>query len=245
MRSTRDVCEALDRIASGPYSEFSGRLVADDDPRRSVTADGLLDATMRSAIEARFARRFAHFDPRAVHSIWVKWYVYAVVPPFLLADLLLQRTLPAALDQTRFIIGDDDRVAALVIAGPGIDTTATPPFDRLDELVFGHFAPLIDLWITRTDLTRRVLWSNVGNTFEAMVRKLEEVTGPFERLRQLEDLLTKPTWYDGRRNPLHDAVRYRRHADGSNKRLRRVCCLQYMLPDRQHCSACPVVPRTE
>ncbi|MEA2990128.1 MAG: ferric iron reductase protein FhuF [Alphaproteobacteria bacterium] len=171
MRSTRDVCEALDRIASGPYSEFSGRLVADDDPRRSVTADGLLDATTRSAIEARFARRFAHFDPRAVHSIWMKWYVYAVVPPFLLADLLLQRTLPAALDQTRFIIGDDDRVAALVIAGPGIDTTATPPFDRLDELVFGHFAPLIDLWITRTDLTRRVLWSNVGNTFEAMCQR--------------------------------------------------------------------------
>src|SRR5882757_7937226 len=98
--------------------------------------------------------------------------------------------------------------------------------------------PLIECWSQRTSVARRVFWNNVGNTFEATLRKVEEVSGPSERLAQAQGPLAMPDWR-GRPNPLHDAVRYVSEA-GSRHRRRRVCCLQYLLPDRRFCSACPV-----
>jgi ferric iron reductase protein FhuF len=237
--TARDVCRAIDQLAVGEFAPFCGRLVGDEDTRLSVSAEVLLDANMCRAIETRFAKRFASFDPRAVHSIWMKWYLYRFLPPILLADLLMMRTLPIALDQTRFIIGDDERVAAVVIGGVGDITTGVDPFDRFEGVIFDHLAPLIECWSVRTGVTRRVFWSNVGNAFEAMLRKIEQVSGASKRLGQVQGLLTEPTWRGNRPNPLHDAVRYLAEA-GTPRRRRRVCCLQYILPDRQFCSACPV-----
>jgi ferric iron reductase protein FhuF len=234
-----DVCRAIDRLAVGEFSPFCGRLVGDEDVRPSVSAKALLDADMCKAIEARFAKRFASFDPRAAHSIWMKWYLFGFLPPILLADLFLMRTLPVALEHTRFIIGDDDRVDAVVIRGVGDITEGVDPFDRFEGVIFDHFAPLIERWSIRTGVTCRVFWSNIGNTFEAMLRKVEQVSGASERLVQAQGLLASPTWRGGRPNPLHDAVRYVFKA-GIRHRRRRVCCIQYLLPDRRFCSACPV-----
>jgi ferric iron reductase protein FhuF len=86
-----DICRAIDQLAiRQDYACFAGRLVGTDDPRPSVPADALLNLSMRTAIEARFSQRFDNFDPRAVHSIWMKWYLNAFLPPVLLADLLYQ-----------------------------------------------------------------------------------------------------------------------------------------------------------
>jgi ferric iron reductase protein FhuF len=235
-----DICRAIDQLSvSRDYAWFAGRLVAIDDPRPSVPADALLDLGMRAAIEARFAQRFDNFDSRAVHSIWMKWYLNAFLPPVLLADLLLMRTLPVSLARTRFILDDDLRVAAIKIGGAGEDTTGAGPFDRFEGLIFDHFEPLIESWITCTDVTRRVFWSNVGNTFEAMLRRVEVVSGRSERFDQAQSLLSEPYWRGGRENPLFDAVHYVAEA-GMRVRRRRVCCLQYLLPDRRFCKACPI-----
>jgi ferric iron reductase protein FhuF len=234
-----DVFQAIDCLAVGDYASFAGRLVGGDDPRPTVGADALLDGPMRAAIEARFARRFDRFDPRAVHSIWMKWYLNAFLPPVLLADLLLLRRLPVALDDIRFIIGDDMRVAAVRIEGVARETSEADPFGRFASLIFDHFEPLIAMWVSRTDVTRRVFWSNVGNTFEAMLRRVEAVSGSFARLEQARGLLNAPAWRDGRPNPLFDAV-YDAAENGTLERRRRVCCIQYLLPDRRFCKACPV-----
>jgi ferric iron reductase protein FhuF len=239
-----DILSAIDRLAVGDYASFAGRLVGGGDPRPTVGADALLDSAMRAAIEARFAQRFACFDPRAVHSIWMKWYLNAFLPPVLLADLLLLRRLPVALDNTRFIIGDDTRVAAVRIDGVAQetgehDTGEADPFWRFESLIFDHFAPLIAMWTSRTDVTQRVFWSNVGNTFEAMLRRVEAVSGSFARLEQARGLLNAPAWRDGRPNPLFGAV-YEVAENGTPERRRRVCCIQYLLPDRRFCKACPV-----
>jgi ferric iron reductase protein FhuF len=95
------------------------------------------------------------------------------------------------------------------------------------------------LWSARSDVTRHVLWSNVGNTFEAMLAKVEAVSGRTERLDGARWLMNQRLWKDGRSNPLHDAIHHVRRGD-ANIRLRRVCCLQYLLPDRRFCKACPV-----
>ena len=86
---------------------------------------------------------------------------------------------------------------------------------------------------------RRVLWSNVGNTFEAMLAKVEAVSGRMDRLEDARWLMDQPLWNDGRPNPIYAAVHYVERA-GESIRLRRVCCLQYLLPDRRFCKACPV-----
>jgi ferric iron reductase protein FhuF len=235
----RDVFRDVDRLTVGEYASFAGCLAGPDDARPAVPASALLDASMKAAIGARFARRFQDFEPRAALSIWIKWYINVILPPALLCDLFLRLRLQLALAQTGFIIGDDARVAAVKIGRSPDDVADADPFDRFGHLIFDHFEPLIELWSERSEITRRVLWSNVGNTFEAMLGKVEAVSGRTERLDGARWLMSQRLWKDGRPNPLHDAVHYVRRGDASI-RLRRVCCLQYLLPDRRFCQACPV-----
>jgi ferric iron reductase protein FhuF len=234
-----DLFRAVDRLTVGEYASFAGSLARPDDPRPSVLASALLDASMRAAISARFARRFRDFEPRAALSIWIKWYINVILPPALLCDLFLQLRLQLALAQTEFIIGDDARVAAVKIGRLPHDVADADPFDRFGHLLFDHFEPLIELWSERSDITHRVLWSNVGNTFEAMLVKVEAVSGRTDRLDAARWLMSRELWKDGRPNPLYGAVHYVRRGDTSI-RQRRVCCLQYLLPDRRFCRACPV-----
>jgi ferric iron reductase protein FhuF len=229
---------AIDKVATGEYAGFAGHLVGEDDSRIGVVAEALLDADMRARIEARFAKRFDTFDPRAVHSIWMKWYLNLFLPPVLLADVLLKQSVPVELETTRFIIGEDTRVAAVRLGGDSQNSEGVDPFERFSSLIFRHFAPLIEMWSMRTEVTSRVFWSNVGNTFEAMLRKVETVSGPSERLTQAQRLLDESQW-DGAPNPLFGAVYYVEEA-GEPVRRRRVCCIQYLLPDRRFCKACPI-----
>jgi ferric iron reductase protein FhuF len=235
-RHASNLLQAIDGVTVGDYDCFAGQVIGRGDPRSSVSADRLLDAGMLAVIEQRFKARFGHFEPRAVHSIWMKWYLNIFIPPFLLADVLLARGLSVALDQVRFAMSDDGRIAAVVVDDVGRDTTGVDPFERFSSLIFDHFEPLIEIWSARTDVMRRVYWSNVGNTFEAMLRRIEKVSGTSPRLREAQRLLDEPLWPGGRPNPLAGAVYY----DEANTRMRRVCCLQYMLPDRRFCKACPI-----
>jgi ferric iron reductase protein FhuF len=236
---TNNLIRAIDRLTVGEYASFAGHLVGANDPRPSVGADALLDASMKAVIKARFEKRFQDFDPRAALSIWVKWYVNSVLPPALLCDLFLHLRVPLAWAHTAFIIGDDARVAAVKIYGLPEDVSASDAFSRFGHIVFDHFDALIEVWSARSDVTRRVLWSNVGNTFEAMLAKVESVSGRSDRLDQARWLLDQPFWKNGRPNPLHRPIYYVKQGEEIVRR-RRVCCLQYLLPDRRFCKACPV-----
>lgn len=90
----------------------------------------------------------------------------------------------------------------------------------------------------RAGLSPRVLWANVGNTFEAMLRRIEGVSGPSLRLKEARRLLDERDW-GGVPNPLFGVVRYATEYK-TPIRFRRVCCLQYRLPDRCFCKACRV-----
>jgi ferric iron reductase protein FhuF len=233
-----EVCEAIDRLAVGDYASFGGRLVGPQDPRPGLPADRLLDRSMREAIERRFAQRFDSFDVRAVQSIWMKWYLNAFIPPVLMADVLLGQSVSVDLPGLGFIMADDGRVAAVRIRATR-DSSGEDPFQRLWPLLFDHFAPLIAMWCGRTEVTARVFWSNAGNTFEAMLRRIEAVSGPSARLSEAQRWLSEPLTPTGEPNPLFDAVHYVLEG-GAPERRRRVCCLQYLLPDRRFCKACPI-----
>lgn len=246
--TARDTTTALDAILIGNYASFSGGVTAAGDPRPAVRWNRLLDAEMQAEIDKRFLTRFGCFEPRAVRSIWIKWYLNIFLPPLLVADVFLMQTLAVELDNVRFIMANDMRIAAVRLDQPSRDTRDADPFVRFDTLVFHHLSPLVAMWSERTGLTSRVLWSNVGNTFEAMLRRIERVSGSSQRFDEVQRLLDVPRWPDGRANPLYAAVHYIGAHDTKTRR-RRVCCLQYLLPDRRFCSACPIeeahVERTE
>ena len=239
VRPPCNILHAIGRLTTGEYECFAGRLVGFDDPRPSMAAEFLLNGAMREAIYARFAARFENFDTRAVLSIWTKWYLNAFLPPVLLADVLLMRGLSVPLDRIEFIIGEDSRVAAVKMENADQDTADAGAFDRFGHLIFDHFDRLIEVWSERSDVTRRVLWSNVGNTFEAMLCRIETISGFSPRLKQARHLLNEPLWPGGRPNPLHAAVHYVADGDALVRR-RRICCLQYLLPDCRFCKACPI-----
>lgn len=232
-----ELCAEIDSIAMGDFQPFLGSLVSAHDLWPAVTADALLDKPMREAIRKRFIDRFKHFDDAAAYSSWMKWYLNVFVPPVMLADLLVDRPVDVDLTALRFVLTDEWVVGAVVISRV-CEGYEEDPFRRFKPLMFGHFAPLIDLWTTRTGVSPQVLWSNVGNTFEAMLRRIEGAIGPSRRLMNAQRLLDEPKW-DGQPNPLYGAIQYAA-INGAPVRTRRVCCLQYRLPDRCFCKACPV-----
>jgi ferric iron reductase protein FhuF len=242
IRDSSDIVRRLDALTIDKFARFSGCIAGRDDDRPTVSADALLDSSMRQSITDRFKGRFAFFDERAVHSIWMRWYLHVLIPPFLLADIMLDWTLPIALENVRFIVGTDARIEAVKVLSAGQNTGGVEPFLRFRELIYGHLAPLIELFAERTSVTRRVYWSNVGDEFEAMLRRIEQIVGPLPRLLEAQHILEKRTWLGNRANPLFNAVIY--SSGIPNPRVRRICCLQYLLPDRRFCSACPVTCRS-
>jgi ferric iron reductase protein FhuF len=240
-----DVVLRVNRLSVSAYESFSGLVASPDDARATVGAEELLDEAMKTSIAHHFHKRFARFDERAGHSVWMKWYLNVVMPPVLLADVLLEQSLSLGLDDLRFIVGTDGRIEAVKLLSGSVATESQDPFVRFDQLVFRHFGPLIEMFSQRTDVTPRVYWSNAGNTFEAMLRRIERVSGCSLRLWEAQRLIDEPFWRDGRVNPLFGAVQYRAERDTritikARTRTRRVCCLQYLLPKRRLCAACPM-----
>jgi ferric iron reductase protein FhuF len=238
IRDSFDIVRRLDALTTGKFERYAGFIASGEDERLAVSADALLDSNMRESISERFRGRFASFDERAVHSIWMRWYLSVFVPPFLLADILLDWTLPVALQDVLFIVRADARIEAVKLMSTGKNTGGVAPLIRFREFFFGHLAPLIEILTERTNVTRRVYWSNVGDEFEATLRRIEQISGPLPRLLEAQDILEKQTWSDNQENPVFNAVLYK--PSNPNPRVRRICCLQYLLPDRRFCSACPV-----
>jgi ferric iron reductase protein FhuF len=243
IRDSSDLVRRLDALTVDTFSRFSGCIAGGDDDRPTVSADALLDTSMQQSISDRFRGRFEFFDERAVHSIWMRWYLHMLVPPFLLADILLDWTPRVALEDVRFIVGPDARIEAVKLLSAGQNTGGVEPFVRFRELIFGHLAPLIEIFAERTSVTRRVYWSNVGDEFEAMLRRIEQIAGRLPRLLEAQDILEQQTWPDNQANPIFNAVIYK--SGNPSPRVRRVCCLQYLLPDRRFCPACPITCRSE
>jgi len=239
------VIACLNQLGVGAYECFSSLLAGPTDKRASVGASELLDGAMKKAISRRFNKRFPGFDDRAAHSIWMKGYLNVVIPPVVMADVLLEQSLSLGLNELRFIASADGKIVAIKMLSEAVPTNGQDPFARFEQLVFHHFAPLIEMFSERTDVTPSVYWSNVGVAFEAMLRRIERVSGCGARLWEAQRLIDEPFWRDGRVNPLFGAVQYRCEGDTritikARTRTRRVCCLKYLLPSLRLCPGCPI-----
>ncbi len=235
MTPADQLLENLGARMTGDLARFTPGLVGPADPRAGVPADALLDAAMVAAIIARFEAKFGPTDRRAIFSMWASIYFAAALPPLLAANLLLGQEPDVAFGQVRFIVASNFRIEALQV-GRGIrrlDDAA--PAARFDGIVHAHLSPFIDRVADRTGVARRLLWSNAGNVFDAFTRHLRAVAALPSAPDPAGDLLARRQLPDGAPNPLFEPVRY---PDG--RRVRRVCCLRYLVPAQQLCNVCPL-----
>jgi len=225
----------LRAVLTGELARFNAGLAGPADPRGGIGADALLDAPMLADIIARFEAKFGATDRRAIVSMWASIYFAAALPPLLAANILLGVEPALGLDDVTFIIAPNFRIDALRIGTEVRRLDDAQTGGRFDRLIGDHLVPFIDLVADRGGVTRRLLWSNAGNVFEAFCRRLEGVAASGGTLDHVRDLLARPSLAGGARNPLFEPIRYL-----EDRRVRRVCCLRYLIPNRTVCGVCPL-----
>lgn len=181
-------------------------------------------------------------DPRAIASLWSRWHFWAVLPPSM-AALLLHRCAPAL--QTLQLS------ASLRTTGlqwqACVQSYAPEQAQLACEQLVHQTQPLIEALSAYSGASPKVFWSNFGNLLEHVLVQLREHPGACpDMLQAFAHLLADAHLSDGRHNPLQQPVRYvsgpNSSASTPPQRIRKICCLYYLLPDTALCSNCPRPP---
>lgn len=226
-------------LFTGELAIYGDRLaLSADEPPPSPGSD-LVDAARLAQLLARFAgRRHPVGDRRAVASLWAKHHFATLLPPFLALALIAEREIELAPDAIGCTFSPDGVTTRIHLRDAGRPAASADALARFAPLVDGHLEPLIRALSSASGVSRKVLWSNAGNMFDFIARRIERAIGPSPPVRDALALMAAKRLPDGRPNPLFDPVRYGDH--GSGERLRRVCCIRYLIPDLGYCSACPL-----
>ncbi|TDR85224.1 siderophore-iron reductase FhuF [Enterovirga rhinocerotis] len=216
---------------------FAGGVCDPDDPRADRAESDLLSDAHKKAMTERFDERYGETDPRAVVAIWSAWYFTAVLPGILGLNLFADAEPDLRLDALRFIVADDHRVEAVRVQGGLRDLSVERGPARFEPLIRDHIAPFVELVARRGGVSRRVVWSNAGNTFDAFLRKCAPWAETRLAYHDARLLLASRTIAQDR-NPLFEPIRM---IDG--RRVRRVCCMRFLVPEGRLCAACPLPPR--
>lgn len=233
--------EALRPIFAGPLAPYGEGLLPADDPREALPGPRLLDPAVLQALLDRYGAQYAQPDPRATASVWSKWHFTVLVTPTVVAALLASHRLPIALEEIAVVLAPEGRTAAVKLPHAGGRIEDSDPFEALAALFEHHLEPLVTALSTGSGAAPRVFWSNLGNLFENVVRRMEAALGPTHPgVAAGRRLLESREWPGRAANPLFRPVRYAPQPDGSLRRLRRVCCLRYLTPSLDYCSTCPL-----
>ncbi|WP_168016042.1 siderophore-iron reductase FhuF [Halomonas salinarum] len=240
----------LDTLYTGP---LDGLLPPRVGPVKAP-AVSLCDLLRPARFEAELVRFGAGYgypqgqgDRRALISLWSKWHFGALLAPYLAANLLLERDLPVGCDEVGVHLTPAGHPERLQLAHTGRPLTSLDGLMRFSTLIDDHLTPLISDLATRSGASAKVFWSNVGNTFEHFLGAL--ATHPMAQPSAVEEghrLLAARTLPGGRRNPLYQPVRYFQPepqgetAASPPRRVRRLCCLRYRLPELGYCGNCPL-----
>ena len=224
----------LDAAFGGSMAPFRGRLGIGPPPdgQHTVGVQALMTPAHLAQVRRFFDAAHGATDARVVASIWSKWHFAIVMPAWFIGRVLMGRRLPTALDGVSFDLDAQGRTLCLRLPAPGdLDQAADDPDTSWHEFLHKHLVPFVEQMAARTGVTRRVLWSNAGNLFEAFIRRLDETHPGLRGLAPAREWLEMPT-------PLHRPVIYLPRAEGVH-RMRRICCMRYLVPDRVFCTTCP------
>lgn len=216
---------------------FTGELAPFANALRLGPADGAeagTDLLSPEILDARlhaFARRWPAPDRRAVASVWAKHHFSNVLTPVIAASLLMGRDLPVGLTDIQTLTAGDGTTTALIL--PHLGGRADAGMGRFLPLIDGHLRPLIDALARNVRVAPKVIWSNFGNQFEALIRQGD--TMGVAAAADGDALMAVRRLPDGAPNPLFEPIRY-----GEGRRVRRVCCLRYLIQELDYCGTCPL-----
>ncbi|WP_104205071.1 siderophore-iron reductase FhuF [Billgrantia saliphila] len=234
----------LPQLYVGPLENLAPARLGHDATTAGVAGSDLLDPPYLDELMTRFGRRHGHGDRRAVASLWSKWHFSCLLATGLAANLVLGRDLPLDLDRLRLAQDRDGQTTGLILRHEGqpLDTRESP--QRFATLLDGHLAPLIETLAKLSSASPKVFWSNAGNYFEYFAHALaHHPLAPPDANAPALAFLEAAILPDGQRNPLYRPVRYRT-ADGDEpQRVRRLCCIRYLIDELGYCENCPLTCR--
>ncbi|MDI5920659.1 siderophore-iron reductase FhuF [Halomonas sp. LR5S13] len=234
---------SLARLYVGPLQHLAAPTIA------SAASDGmpvrdLLDPAYLDALLARFGAQYPQGDRRAVASLWSKWHFSSLCGHGLAANLLLERDLPLGLDELHLQQSPEGQTTGLVLHHAGRPLAELDSHSRFATLLDGHLTPLVEALAAASGASPKVFWSNAGNYFEYFASALAD--HPMAAADVAEPalaLLASRNLPDGRRNPLHRPVRYVEGDDDAPRRVRRLCCIRYLIDELGVCGNCPLTCR--
>lgn len=178
-------------------------------------------------------------DITAVASMWSKHYLSLFSGSWLFARILYDRLLPADLTDLQLLLDANDQLTAVIVPDEGISVdpvSSIADFTHFfQQHIDAHFAALCAV----TNLKAPVLWSNIASGVETLRYSLSAsgYLSPEKKL-VMEALFTEKFWPDGSRNFMYRPVFTRLSPEGETVRLRKGCCLRYLLPDMGYCKNC-------
>ncbi|MEJ5065486.1 siderophore-iron reductase FhuF [Erwinia sp. MYb375] len=216
-------------------------------PDASISDNRLLPAThlLQHEFIAQQLKGFAHQhgwerqDVTAVASMWSKHYLSLFSGGWLFARILYDTLLPADLKDLLLLLDADGQVTAVVVPDEG---KSVAPVSTVEDFsiffqqhIDAHFVALSAV----TGVKAPVLWSNIANGVEGL-RHLLSASGYLspEKEQAIAALFTEKFWPDGARNLMYRSVFVRRSPDGEAVKLRKGCCLRYLLPEMGYCKNC-------
>lgn len=231
---------AFATLFTGELAMYGDRFVLEADHPAPSRGCDLADADHLSQLLSRFAgQRYPGGDRRAVASLWAKQHFATLLPPFLALSLIAEQEIDIDLGAIGCTFSADGVTARIHLRDVGRPASPADGFSRFQPLIDGHLEPLIKSLSLASGASRKVLWSNAGNMFDFIAKRIERAVGRRPPVVDALALMASRRLPDDRPNPLFDPVRYR-DRPGSGERLRRVCCIRYLIPDLGYCSACPL-----
>lgn len=220
---------------------FTPPLIGGAPPVGAIKASRWRNSALLEQDMQRYAARYPGGDKRAIASLWSKWHFIALTVPTLAAHLLLDRDLPVALDDVYVLFNDDGCTRQLWLPEEGPQLHGQSTHERFAKLIEHHWAPLIERLAALSGVAPRVFWSNAGGYLHYYVNELaghpEVNPGALEAARAL----LESRELGGKRNPLFEPVRtYTPKGSDEVKRVRKLCCLRYLLDEFSVCSNCPL-----
>ncbi|MFB9866959.1 siderophore-iron reductase FhuF [Vreelandella sulfidaeris] len=227
---------------TGPLANFTPPLIGGIAPLEAFKTARWRDADWLKQDLARFSSQYPNGDTRAVVSLWSKWHFSVVTIPTLTANLLLDKDLPIGLDDTQVIFNEKGATERLWLPNEGVVLTTDDPFERFSTLIDQHWAPLIEQLGVISKAAQRVFWSNAGGYFDYYVNALgEHPLANQQAVDSAKALLEARSLPNGKRNPLFQPVRYFTPTGNEDvKRVRKLCCLRYLLDEFDTCGTCPL-----
>ncbi|GAB2941279.1 siderophore-iron reductase FhuF [Hafnia psychrotolerans] len=180
-----------------------------------------------------------HQDASAVASMWSKSYLSLFTGGWLIARLLCDREImihPADLLLTQDEVG---LITSVVVPNEGKNVAPISAMNDFIPLFRQHIEPHFLSLSEVTGIRISVLWSNVASGVDTLFRMLS-AGGQLsaEKQEAMSTLFTQKFWPDGERNLLFRPVFIRHSVTGEAIRLRKGCCLRYLLPGKGYCPNC-------